>query len=264
MFRRHRIAWHFHQNTMRWPHNTLVPGAEAAVPAAPYKEYLSAPLIALPTPQLPVTSLADAIAGRASCRRFTDAPVTREQISTVLYAAYGVLGRYRYETQEFPERPVPSGGGLYPLELYLLARSIQGLDSGLYHYTPVSHALEQLAGSLPPTFFTADLFLGQDYAADAGLVIVFTGRTERTMKKYEDRGYRYLLLEAGHAAQNVNLVTAALGLGAVNLGGFFDAFVAALLQLDLDVEVPLYAIALGCPDRTFDRVGLRPPREPRL
>ena len=261
MLRTHAIAWEFHRNTMRWPHNLLVPAPDGTPPAAPFKEYLSATVTPLPAPQFPSTSLADAIAARASCRRFADAPVRLEHVSTVLHAAYGVLGRYYYEARELAERPVPSGGGLYPLELYLLARDVDDLGPGLYHYTPVCHGLERLTGELPTPSFTSDLFLGQGYVADAGMVVVLAGHTERTLKKYEDRGYRYMLLEAGHAAQNLNLMAAALGLGAVNLGGFFDAFLASLLQLDLDAEVPLYAIALGVPDRTLDRAAVRQPRD---
>ena len=39
-------------------------------------------------------------------------------------------------------RTVPSGGALYPLELYVAARRVDGLDEALYHYDPLRHVLE--------------------------------------------------------------------------------------------------------------------------
>ena len=59
-------------------------------------------------------------------------------------------------------------------------------------------------------------------------------------------------------AQNVNLVVESLGLGSLNLGGLRHDQIAALLELDMDEEVPLYGPALGVPaDR--DRSVIRRP-----
>ena len=69
---------------------------------------------------------------------------------------------------------------------------------------------------------TAEMFLGQPYLSDAAAVVVLTAVVERSLWKYEDRGYRYLLLEAGHVAQNVNLCAHGTRARILNLGGFFD------------------------------------------
>jgi SagB-type dehydrogenase family enzyme len=104
---------------------------------------------------------------------------------------------------EFCERPVPSGGGLYPLELSVLVQRIEGLGAGVYHYVPLGHRLELVRGDALPSMLTAELFLGQPYLIDAAAVIAISAVIERSFWKYEDRGYRYALLEAGHVAQNV-------------------------------------------------------------
>ena len=67
----------------------------------------------------------------------------------------------------------------------------------------------------------------------------------RTRFKYGLRGYRFALLEAGHAAQNLLLAATALRVPALPLGGFFDARVEALLGIDGVDESVLYGIALG-------------------
>lgn len=92
---------------------------------------------------------------------------------------------------------MPSGGGLYPLELYLLARRAEGVEPGVYHYAAVAHGLEQLREVLVPRPLSDYLFMGQHYATDAAAVVVIAAEVEHTLVKYGDRGYRYVLFEAG-------------------------------------------------------------------
>lgn len=259
MFRdKHPLAWTFHRNTSRWPHNLLAP-VENIAPPAPFKEYLDAPLVSLPEPVFPAVPLGNALAARLSCRRFTDAALPTGDLATLLRAAYGIGEQFLYGEGEFLQRPVPSGGGLYPLEIYLLAQRVAGVEPGLYHYAPLAHALERInAAPPPPPAFVSDLFLGQPYVAAAPAVLLLAAMVERTMGKYGDRGYRYILFEAGHVAQNIALTAAGLGLGSLSLGGFFDTVMADLFDLDIEKEVPLYGLALGLPDGT-DRNAIRQP-----
>ena len=221
----------------------------------PFKEDLNADSVELPTPSLPGASLASALAGRTSCRHFRSDPIPLGQLGDLLHGAYGVLGMIDL-WGEFCERPAPSGGALYPLELYVLTQRVEGLAGGVYHYVPLTHRLEVVRPDPLPSLLTAEMFLGQPYLSSASAVVVLAAVVERSLWKYEDRGYRYLLLEAGHVAQNLNLCATALGLGCLNLGGFFDEDVAALLRLDDDHEVVLYGIAIG-PPQSDSRVETR-------
>lgn len=258
MFRdQHPLAWMFHKNTIRWlfnVHGLVTPQYQGA----PFKEYFGVPTVALPESQLPATPLRDAIASRFSCRRFSDQPLKLLDLATLLHAAYGIRDRLFLGDTEFLERPVPSGGGLYPLELYLLINQVEKIKPGVYHYAVLHHTLEQLRSLQLPKPFISDLFMGQPYAAEASAIVILTTVIERSLWKYEERGYRYILFEAGHVAQNLNLVASAMGLGSLNLGGFFDSDMANLLQLDLEQEVPLYGVALGMPS-THSRTELRQP-----
>jgi SagB-type dehydrogenase family enzyme len=213
---------------------------------APFKEDLTAHTVQLPPPALPDMSLASAIAGRTSCRQFRRDPIPLAHLGDLLHGAYGVLGTIDL-WGEFCERPVPSGGGLYPLELYVLARHVNDLPGGVYHYVPIAHLLEVVRPDELPSLLTAEMFLGQPYLSDSAAIVMLAAVLERSLWKYEDRGYRYVLLEAGHVAQNINLCATAIGLGCLNLGGFFDEDIAALLRLDDDDEVALYGIAVGLP-----------------
>ncbi len=244
-FRDHNpAAWLFHQNTIRWPFNTLEPDVEAA-DHAPFKEYPAAPWTALPAPR-PLDRLLDAaIRERLSCRSFSPEPLALDGLATMLARSYGVQGVVHFGAREHLERPVPSGGGLYPLEIYPVARRVSGLEAGIYHYAPLAHGLEQLQAVELSAPFVTQVFMNQPYVADAAAIVVLTAVVDRTLHRYGDRGYRYILLEAGHVAQNVVLTAGALGLGALPLGGFFDAWLAEMLGIDLAVEVILYAVAVG-------------------
>ena len=259
MFRdEHPIAWAYHRRTSRWPFN--MHGLNVETFETPqFKEDVEAETVELERPAAPGISLAQALQGRSSCRRFATDPMPVVQLGALLHWSYGILGVTELG-HEFCERPVPSGGGLYPLELYVLAQHVDGLDGGVHHYVPLGHRLELVRPDPLPTMLTAEMFLGQPYLIDAAAVIVITAVVERSLWKYEDRGYRYILLEAGHVAQSINLCAEGLGLGSLNLGGFLDEDVMSLLKLDADHEIVLYAVAVGRP-RTADRAERRFPPE---
>ncbi len=248
------LTWTFHRNTSRWTFNTLEAGSEG-VPT-PGKEHPDAPFVPLPQIDLPAVSLAQAINDRFSCRQYLPTPARLADLAVVVRGAYGIKRRGTTADLELLERPVPSGGGMYPLEVYLLVTHVLELAPGVYHYAPVADGLERLREVALPAPFMTYLFMGQHFVAEAAFVVVFTAVLTRSMRKYGDRGYRYVLFEAGHAAQNVNLVAAAAGLGSCNLGGFFDNELGALLALDLEQEVPLYAVVAGVPGPA-DRSTLR-------
>jgi SagB-type dehydrogenase family enzyme len=77
------------------------------------------------------------------------------------------------------------------------------------------------------------------------MLIFVTAMFKRSTFKYGNRGYRFALLEAGHVAQNINLVTTGLGLGSVNICGYFDRQVDDLLDLDGVTHSTIYIIAIG-------------------
>lgn len=248
------VAWFFHRNTSRWAFHPPPP-AGPETPQPP-KEYPDAPLLRLPAPPAGESTLDQAIAARVSCRRFSGESLGAGHLSGLLAAAYGVGQRGLLGQSEFLDRPVPSGGALYPLELYLLAGRVDGITPGIHHYAPLHHGLEQLTDVALPPPVVAELFLGQPYVGDASVVVVMTAVLRRSLEKYGDRGYRYVLFEAGHVAQNLNLAAAAAGLGSCNLGGFFDQDLAGVLGLDSEEEIPLYAVAVG-PPATTDRADMR-------
>jgi SagB-type dehydrogenase family enzyme len=79
----------------------------------------------------------------------------------------------------------------------------------------------------------------------AGVVLVITAIFQRTRRKYKDRAYRYVLLDAGHLGQSLNLAATALGLGACVMGAFLDDQVNRLVQVDGEDEAALFLVSVG-------------------
>src|ERR1700721_1023225 len=203
----------------------------------------SEPAIALPEP--PSSALMELIAARQSCRNFIPGTILLHQLAAILHAGYGVTGLRAWPGEFRGFRPaVPSAGGLYPLELYVVCNQVEGTKPGLHHFNVRDRTLEYMSGP----FSIADLLprlMQQPFIEHAAAFICIAAVLPRTLKKYGPRGYRYLLMEAGHVAQNICLRATELDLATLCLGGFSDHQINSLLELDGRKEVALYTIAIG-------------------
>jgi len=201
---------------------------------------LARPSVPLPSAQLPDVALADAVVRRRSARAFGPGHVALHELAALLDAAYGV-------TAGGPDgasfRAVPSGGALYPLELYVLARRVDDLEAGVHHVDPLRRALEAMPSAEPD----GPLSPYDELLDAAALLVAVTGVFWRSRFKYGLRGYRFTLLEAGHVGQNLLLAAAALDLAALPVGGFYDRRVERLLGVDGVNESALYLFAVGRP-----------------
>jgi len=186
----------------------------------------------LPAPALSAQrSLEEALANRRSVRDYDDEPLTMAEIGQLLWAAQGITSEQGYRT-------TPSAGALYPLEIYLLTAD------GVFHYDPRQHRLTR-TGDADARPALCQAALRQEPVNSAPAVFVVTAVYARTAEKYgEQRGTRYVHLEAGHAAQNLLLQATAMGLGAVPIGAFHDEDVQQALGLLADHQ-PLYLIPVG-------------------
>ncbi len=230
----------FHLNSEPW----VNPSASETPYEVEYKQS-GGPAVALPAPQ--DTSLSRLLASRRSCRAFAPRPLPFATLSTLLKGAYGIT-----RTERLPGvgpvhlRGVPSAGALFPLEVYVLAQHVDSLDPGLFHYNVLNHALEALRGPAQPGEL-ASVLADQHYFDSAGAVFFLTAVFSRTQTKYGPRGYRHLLLEAGHIGQSLCLLAAEAGLASLCIGGFPDSRLNAFLGVDGLREAAVYTIGAGHP-----------------
>ena len=188
--------------------------------------------IPLPTPQTTgKVSLEETLAKRRSLRKLTGKALTQEMISQLLWSLQGV-------TDFAGHRATPSAGALYPLEIYLC------VPDGLYHYDPVNNELNKKSEQdLRPALYKAAL--EQDSINQAPAIFVISAVYERTAMRYgAKRAERYVLLECGHATQNLLLQAVALGLGAVTVGAFNDVDIEKALGCSAGEHV-IYLVPVG-------------------
>jgi SagB-type dehydrogenase family enzyme len=186
------------------------------------------------------TDALEAIRRRRSRREYSPRPLSLREVSTLLYYSVGVTG-WEFD---WPLRAYPSAGGLQPVEAYLVAEAVEGLEPGIYHYQARSHRLCRVKqGSF--LRLLADVCLGQDHVAEAPAAFVFTVYYQRTASKYHARGYRYALLDAGGVMENLYIAAEALGLATVAVGAFFDEDLCELLGIDCYNEFPVLVMPVG-------------------
>lgn len=218
-----------------------------AVAANAFKHYPGA--TAAPLPHVhPRTGVEEAIAARRSVRRFTGAELSHAELARILRFANGLTGHLDRMGDEpaQPIRAAPSGGALYPVELYVVVHRVAELEPGVFHYRVDNHSVELLR----PGSFARELGeLTSDPATFSGaaLTCVLTAVFGRSHFKYGERAYRFTLLEAGHICQNVLLTCTAMGLGAVAVGGFIDEDLHELIDIDGVDEAALYLVPIGHP-----------------
>lgn len=236
--------------------------------------------IALPRPHYPAGEVPfeQVMQGRRSRRSFGPGSISLRDLATLLHAAYGITqdgtsagvgtagssdrsdgsdGGQASDAGAGAEVPgamrsVPSGGALYPLEIYPVVRNVVGLEPGLYHYDPSAHVLEvlderEVSGDLGEVMIP--LPDGPNLATTCGAVLFVVGVFWRTRFKYGLRGYRWTLIEAGHVGQSFLLAAEALGLPAVPYGGFWDRRVDDLLGVDGVNESVIYSLVTGSSSR---------------
>lgn len=202
--------------------------------------------VALPQPDRG-SELMRLLAVRGSCRKYAAREMPLETLSTLLGGAYGLTRLNQLDSGiRFHSRPVPSAGGLYPLELYVMTRQVTGAKDGIHHFEAATNTL-RLLQPFPPHEKLVELFLSQYFLENANVLLMISAVFPRTLRKYGARGYRYVLLEAGHLAQTVCLLAAERKLGSLCMGGFWDGRLNAFLRLDGTTQAVVYCVGVGHP-----------------
>jgi SagB-type dehydrogenase family enzyme len=206
-----------------------------------YKEYPGARLVSLPEPDLSGgLSTSDAIVSRRSTRTFAPQPLALPELSRVLQLAAGISA----DRWGNARRTAPSSGALYPVEVYPVVHNVEGLERGVYHYAYRQHGLELIRpGDLRQR--VVDQGLMQEFLGQCGAVVFLTQILGRMRPKYQDRSYRYGLVEVGHVGQNLYLAATSMGLGACGVGAFMDDDINAMLGVDGTEEAAIYLVAIG-------------------
>jgi SagB-type dehydrogenase family enzyme len=215
--------------------------ANWGLPVELYKRYPGAPIVELPEPDLTGgLPAATAIAQRRSTRDYVATPMTAAELSRLLYLTSGIAA----DKYGNARRTAPSSGALYPIEVYAVVHRVDGVEPGVYHYAYREHALERVrAGDFRTN--VVEQAISQEFLGECGVVLFLTMIMQRMRPKYQDRSYRYGLLEAGHLGENAYLAATSMGLGACGVGAFMDDAINEMLGVDGVEEAAVYMLAAG-------------------
>ena len=198
--------------------------------------------------------LGDVLGQRRSQRTYTGDPLPQDYLATIVRSAGAITGQTDVDlmggghvTVRF--RTAPSGGGLYPIDIYVASLRVDGLERGLYRYDPLSDTLmhsgnREDVDELLSTFSVPEELIT---LAQANVIFLLVGHPWRSMRKYGSRGTRFLFLEAGSIAQNVHLATEALGFGSVDCASVYDDEAHEVMRLDGLYQTLLHTIIVGNP-----------------
>jgi putative peptide maturation dehydrogenase len=204
------------------------------------------------------TALDDLLERRATCRNFDlSQSVSQSQLSALLKRVFGVQGMEELAPGAVAlKKNHPSGGGLHPVEAYLVVQRVESLAPGLYHYNVEAHALDLLRelSSGDAHAFAMTAVAGQEYFADAPVLVVLAARFARSMWKYRNHPkiYRAILLEMGHISQNLYLTATEMNLGAFITAAINEVEIEQAFGLEPMAEGPLCVCGFGA--RTRERV----------
>lgn len=202
-------------------------------------------IISLPHPKhidIGRIDLVEAIVNRRSVRKYSEEPLTLEELSFLLWCTQGVK-----EILGLPAtlRTVPSAGARHALETYLLVNRIKGMQPGLYRFLAVNHKLVEI--SLDPSLADriTEACLDQRFVKTSAVTFIWVAVPYRMVWRYGERGYRYLHIDVGHVCQNLYLAAEAISGGVCAIGAFDDEAINESIGVDGKQQFAIYVATVG-------------------
>ncbi|MGB7789205.1 SagB/ThcOx family dehydrogenase [Methanoregula sp.] len=202
-------------------------------------------VIKLPNPKkfkVPDVSVRTAIENWEPVGFFARSSITMKELSYMLWCTQGFK---RTVAETIQLRNIPSTGSRYPLETYFVAGEVDGLETGLYRYLPKSNSIvaERIDSGLPLEMSTASMNF--KIVTRAAVTFLWVAIPYRSTWALGNRGYRSILIEAGHTCQNLIMAAACFGREVYPIDMFHDELIAKIANLDTETQWPVYLAAVG-------------------
>lgn len=192
------------------------------------------------------TTLESVIVNRKLRREFVEKPVELGELDYILRHSMGII----QENSRDKKYPYPMAGGIQCVKALICINYVKKVMAGLYLYNEEENKLEYI---VPFDSEDYDLLTGSvDLAKQSAFSIHLIGYTNNICYKYQDRGYRFLLLECGHIVQNIYLCVESLGMGCVASGGSYDQLdYLPLKKVFTEEAIHLYEVFIGHIDKRW-------------
>lgn len=184
-------------------------------------------------------SVRQAIENRRSTRLYGQKKLSIEELSYLLWCTQGVSKVYENKATL---RNVPSAGARHAFETYLLINNVEGINKGLYRYIALEHKLIEINTEEGIDDKILEASYKQKFVKSSAVTFIWTAVSYRMNWRYEERGYRYILLDAGHVCQNLYLSAENIDCGVCAIAAFDDDALNKVLNID---GVEQFAIYIG-------------------
>lgn len=205
---------------------------------------------AVPQPEPKPQSLYEVMDARKSIREPGARPLTLDDLGGFLWRTVATRKYIKGGgLQDLLVRPVPAGGSINEIEIYLVINRCDGLNPRIYHYQGAEHALY----ALPAREQVRKAILGAASNA-VGLgskmpdsLIVMASRMPRLGWKYQNLCYRLSLLNAGVMMEAFYLVATEMGLAPCATGTGDSALFSLATGLGIENETAIGEFILNGP-----------------
>lgn len=187
--------------------------------------------------------LVKTITSRRTIREYSGDSLKTDELAAILQS----YSSHSYKTDGLCNKNIPSAGSLYPLQIYITLPSKIGhkIPKGIFYFNPDKYCLKLI--NLKPNIKEIVRFVAQPEVdiQKSSAILFITSVFKRAHWKYGERAYRYALIEAGHLAQNMLLLSESMNLAACPIGGFIDDRANNYLKIDGLNEFVVYIIVVG-------------------
>jgi SagB-type dehydrogenase family enzyme len=211
------------------------PAKDAVVKLPPAADY-----------QPPNNELSKCIKERRSRRKYTNAPLSLEELSYLLWTTQGVKQVIKRQDKAYATlRTVPSAGARHPFETYLFVHNVTGLHSGIYRYIATNHELEQIKVTEKGKDKLIKACLNQNFCAECAVTFAWSVVPERGEWRYSITAHKVMLIDIGHVCENLYLAAESIGCGTCGIGAYDQKKMDGLLGLDGENEFVIYLAPVG-------------------
>jgi len=172
-----------------------------------------------------------ALKDRASSRAFSAEKLPAQELSNILWAAFGV------NRPESGKRTAPSAMNWQEIDIYV------STAEGLYLYDAEAHALELIMAK-----DIRGLTGGQEFVKDVPVNLIYVADYSRISEMTEERKAFYSAADTGFISQNVYLYCASEGLATVVRGLVDRTALGKAMELRPDQKV-VFAQSVGYPEK---------------
>jgi SagB-type dehydrogenase family enzyme len=174
-----------------------------------------------------------ALYGRGSVKK---QPFDLAGVAGFLELSLGLSAWKVYGNTRWSLRVNPSSGNLHPTEAHLILPPTKDIGAGVYHYSPLRHALERRM-AVPDDLWRRVT----DHLGAAGFLVALSSIFWREAWKYGERALRYCNHDVGHALAAMSFSAALKGWQLTCLTGLSDDDIENLLGFDRTAWPPLEA-----------------------